>query len=88
MPDGTANPCGDNNDQSPLGFNQIRMNNDLLSDADVGHCIFRTERYYNPITPGRHPQIFRGYHRGLKIARNQGSTRVSLIPSAKGEGDE
>lgn len=43
MPDGTANPCQRNNDQPPIGFNQIPMRADLMSRQDVGRGLFWTE---------------------------------------------
>lgn len=68
MPDGTANPCKENNDRAPVGFNQIPMIHDMLSRRDVGHCIFWNETNFNPITWDDIHEFPKDENRWLKIS--------------------
>ncbi len=43
MPDGTANPCKSNNDSPPVGFRQIPMKFDMMSQQNVGRGLCWTE---------------------------------------------
>lgn len=43
MPDGTANLCANNNDNAPVGYNQIPMLADMMSDKDVGYGLWWNE---------------------------------------------
>jgi hypothetical protein len=48
MPDGTANPCQANNSTPPLGFEQVPMKYDMLSDQSAGRAICYTESSFTP----------------------------------------
>ena len=86
MPDGTANPCQENNDRSPVGFNNVPMNHDLLGNRDVGHLIFWTESNYNPVRWSDIPVFPDDEDRWLKISLSQPNARAGGEVTAQGDG--
>jgi len=67
MPDGTANPCQENNDSPPVGFRSIKMTNDWMSSADVGDGLCWAENGFTPFSWEDIPVADEDKQRWLKI---------------------
>lgn len=73
MPDGTANPCRDNNDSPPVGYSAIPMKFDMLSGQDVGRGIVWTETNFTRFSWDDFPDPPEDTSRWLKIKLRDGN---------------
>lgn len=74
MPDGTANPCDVNNDSAPVGFGDIPMIADMLSDKDVGYGLWWNETNFTRFRWDDIPDWEEDDGRWLKLSLNQPNT--------------
>lgn len=76
LADGTANPCQVNGDRAPLGFNNIPMKQDQLSNRDIGHGLLWTGQRFSRFTWDDIPVDEIDENRWLKISLDEKDTRT------------
>lgn len=71
MPDGTANLCANNNDSAPVGFNDMPMLADMLSDRPIGYGLWWNETNFTRFTWDDIPDWDEDENRWLQIDLNR-----------------
>jgi hypothetical protein len=84
MPDGTANPCDNNNDNPPVGYSQIPMLADMMSDKPVGYGLFWNETNFTRFRWDDVPEFPEDESRWLKISLSKptASGGQQVVPPA------
>jgi len=87
MPDGTANPCQSNKDSAPVGFRQIPMRFDMMSQQQVGRGLCWTETNFTRFSWGDYPVAEEDEDRWLKVkpistGENLSRSRARVTESA------
>ncbi len=76
LADGTANPCQESGDQPPVGFNNIPMKRDQLSQRPIGHGLLWTGQQFSRFTWDDIPVDRVDEDRWLKISLDEGTSRA------------
>ncbi len=72
--------------QPPLGFKDIPMEQNMLQNRDAGHLVMWQSSNFTPFTAEDVPEPKEFDGRWLKIAENQTSTRARFSDRQRGQG--